>query len=209
MININKKNTIKTILIFVSIFQFVIFPRTSFATTEVYFENENKMVEVGQTFTTNLKITSDKNINVIDGTITFNKDNLKIKDIKIDKSLLSLWVEEPVFDNEKGELILSGAITDGFIGKDGQIVEITFVAKKSGTSLIGYKDIFSVYKNDGKGTIINPWLKPLSLTINKKPGIFANLNVINYIKNNFLFSAGIIVSLIIIFTSLFKIKKIK
>lgn len=169
MKNNYSKNIKFFLVIFILFFSFFIFAQISHAYTEVYFQNQTKEIIVGDTFSIDLKIaSSDKQINVIDGIILYDKDKLEIKEVKINDSLFSLWVQEPIFDNEIGELSFIGGVPNGFQGQKGQILKIIFLAKKKGETLIGFQDIFSVFLNDGRGTQINPWLRPLSLTINQK-----------------------------------------
>ncbi|MFA6257756.1 MAG: cohesin domain-containing protein [Candidatus Paceibacterota bacterium] len=164
---INKR--IKILLtILVSFLFFFSFTPLSHAVTEIYFQKDLKEIEKGNIFLADLKISSTETINAIDGTIIYDKNKLEIKEVKINNSLFSLWIKEPVFNNETGELSFTGGSPDGFLGKDGQILRINFLAKKEGSALIGFKDIFSIFANDGKGTKINPWLKPISLSIHEK-----------------------------------------
>jgi len=158
---INKKY--KFILII--IFTFFSFTQISFASTEVYLKNNKDIIKKGDVFNVDLKISSDKNINAIDGIILFDKNILEVKSVKIDNSKLSLWVKEPVFDNKIGEISFVGGSQDGFSGLDNQILEVTFLSLKSGESMIGFKDIFSVFLNDGLGTRVNPWLRPLTISV--------------------------------------------
>lgn len=193
--NLNKKIKFSLIGIII-IFAFFTFGKTSLASTEIYFQKETKDIKEGNTFLANLKISSEKIVNTIDGTITYDKDKLEIKKVKTDNSLLSLWIKEPIINNETGELSFIGGIPDGFEGKDGQILEITFLAKKEGSTLVGFKDIFSVFKNDGLGTQINPWLKPMTIIINK------NINYIQY-------ALGFIFILVALFTIIKLLKKFR
>ncbi|MFA6177345.1 MAG: cohesin domain-containing protein [Candidatus Paceibacterota bacterium] len=168
---INKR--IETLfVILMSFLFFFLFASFSCATTEIYFQKDLKEITKGDTFLIDLKISSTKEINVIDGTIIYDKDKLAIKEVTTNNSLLSLWVKEPAFNNETGELSFTGGSPEGFHNRDGQILRITFLAKQAGSAFIGFKDIFSIFINDGKGTKINPWFKPLSLFINKKVNHF-------------------------------------
>ena len=167
---LNKRIKFLSVLALVSII-FLLFARVSNASTEVYFQKDSKQIMQGDTFSTKLEISSDQIVNAVDGTITYDKEKLAIKEVKIDNSQLSLWVEKPVFDNGTGELSFVGGLPNGFSGKDETILEIVFLAKKNGSALVGFKDIFSVFANDEKGTMINPWLKPTSFLINKNPNL--------------------------------------
>ncbi|HNW71903.1 MAG TPA: cohesin domain-containing protein [Candidatus Paceibacterota bacterium] len=182
----NKNKKVLFLLYFVAILSFLSCFNISYASTEIYFENnskENKEIFVGDTFSINLKVSSiDKSINVIDGTILYDKDKIEVKEIKNKNSIFSLWVKEPVFDNKIGELSFVAGTPNGFSEKDGQILEIIFLAKNSGKTHIGYKDVFSIFENDGRGTTINPWLKPLYLDI-KKVSFLQKMNILSYTTN--------------------------
>jgi len=210
-LNNRKIRTLFMAFMFFSVF--FLFAQISHASTEVYFQKESKEITKGDTFLADLEISSEDTVNVIDGTITYDKDKLEIKEVKINNSLLSLWAKEPTFNNKTGELSFVGGTPNGFDGKDGLIFEITFFAKEKGLTSVGFKDIFSVFKNDGKGTEINPWLKPMSLSINNPPELFAE-NILDYFLNiNIYYKYGIgifaIVLVILIIINKFsaKIKK--
>lgn len=180
---LNKKIQLCTTVFFI-VFVFFLCAPVSQAATEVSFKNQTtSTIYQGDIFSIDLNISSlDEAINVIDGTVMYDSDRLIIKEVNIESSLVSLWVKKPIFDNKKGELRFIGGIPDGFDGTNANILEITFRAKQEGQTLIGFRDIFSVLANDGKGTIINPWLKPLSLSINKKPHSLAT-NILSYLAN--------------------------
>jgi len=170
---------------------------TLFASTEVFFTKEVTNIKKGDTFVVDLKISSDKSINVVDGTVTFDKNKLKIRDVEKSESAFSLWAKEPIFNNNIGELSFTAGVPNGFSGKDRQILKITFVARNDGKTLIGFKDIFSVFLNDGLGTNVNPWLEPMSINIDEKSrkniffiiciiliGLSAIILIINRISKN-------------------------
>lgn len=214
MINLfNKKINIFSILII--IFIFFSCAKTSFASTEIYFHKDLNQIIKGDTFAVDLKISSsDDLINVIDGTIIYDKNILEVVNINTNNSLISLWVTEPTFDNKIGELKLVGGIPNGFKGENGQIFEIIFKAKRTGVTLIGFKDIFSVFINDGLGTAINPWLKPISLYIDQKS--LSAKNVLNDVLNQtvnpnnnriYFVSVFVLISIFIIIKLLIKLKR--
>lgn len=166
----NLKIKINLISILVIIFGFLFMNSVAEAATTVYFSPSIQTTYYkGDSIILDLKISSDKSINVIDGTLIYDKDKLKIQNVSLEESIISLWQTSPVFDNNKGQLTFVGGIPGGFKGQDGQIFKITFLARKEGNVKIDFQDIFSVFLNDGKGTSISPWLEPISLTIIKKP----------------------------------------
>jgi hypothetical protein len=140
------------------------------AATTVYFDLEKPMIYEDDTFLVNLKIsTPDKSINVIDGTLIYDSNKLEIKEISTGGSLFALWPKPPVFSNEKGNVSFVGGVSGGFQGENGKVLSIVFLAKSEGEAKIDFLDGFSVFLNDGQGTQINPWLRPFSLNILKRP----------------------------------------
>ncbi len=148
---------------------FFLISSRAFALTTVYFDTANMNVQNGNVFDVNLKISSDKSINVINGTLIFDKSKLSVKAVKTDGSIFSVWQTSPVFDNNKGTITFDGGVPGGFVGNAGEVLTITFVAKNSGAAKIDFQDIFSVYLNDGLGTEINPWMQPMQLSIALSP----------------------------------------
>ncbi len=179
--NLNRRIRFSLIITFIYI-AFFSFIQISFASTEIYFDKNINQITKGDTLLVNLKISSfDKSINTIDGTIIYDKDKLEIKNIGLDKSIISLWVKNPIFDNKTGELSFVGGVKNGFKSNGGQVLEITFFVKKEGLAKIDFNDVFSVFLNDGMGTRISPWLKPMILNIDKNSNNLSNKNSIYYI----------------------------
>ena len=192
------KSNKKYFSLFITLFiiGFLYIPHFVKASTEVSLIPNTQNIEEGSNFTVELKISASSTpINVVDGTVIFDVNKLEIKSVNIDNSGLSIWTKQPTFDNSKGELSFDGGIGNGFLGQNMQVLKITFFAKKSGQTKIDFKDSFAVYQNDGKGTLINPWLKPLELSISQK-------NV-----KQFEFSWLIISLILVILVLLFTVKK--
>lgn len=172
MLKMNKNFHGKKCLIVGMVFAvgFFFLPFAVKAATTVYFDLENPMIYEGDTFMAEIKISSsDKSINVIDGTILYDNNKLEVKEVSTGGSLFTLWPKPPVFSNNKGNLSFVGGISGGFQGEKGEVLKIIFLAKNEGEAQIDFLDGFSVFLNDGKGTSINPWLRPLSLNISKRP----------------------------------------
>ena len=172
MIKMSKNFNEKKYLVVGAIFVIGLFlwPFSVKAATTVYFDLAKPVVYEGDTFIVNLKISSpDKSINVIDGTILYDNNNLEIKEVSAGNSLFALWPKPPAFSNDKGTLSFVGGVPDGFQAERGEVLKIIFLAKKEGKTQIDFLDGFSVFLNDGQGTQINPWLRPLSLNISKRP----------------------------------------
>jgi len=223
-INLIRLNNKRFFLLCLLCFVFVIISgflscfNTAQAATEIYFEKNNKEnkeskeIFVGDIFSVDLKVSSiDQEINAIDGTVIYDKDKLEIKKVKTKDSVFSLWAEEPVFDNKTGKLSFVGGVPNGFSEKNGQILAVTFLAKKSGNSLVGFQDVFSVFANDGEGTVINPWLKPLPLDVQKKSFLAdVDKNLLTYTTNsNNFFKYNIFVFILILLCIIIRLLVIK
>lgn len=97
--------------------------------------------------------TSGKVINNAESIIQFPKDLLEV--ISIDKtSIFSLWVEEPSYSNNTGQLTFNGGVPNpGFQGSNGRVLSVTFRTKKIGTASVVFSSS-AVRENDGLGTDI-------------------------------------------------------
>jgi len=164
---INKNNNF---FFFIILFFIIYIFHFSFvdASTQLYFEKNMDQIKKGDMFQATLVISTDKSINVVDGTIIFDKDKLSINSVETDESIFSMWAKEPIFDNKIGELSFVGGISGGIKTNKSEILKVNFKAIKSGSVSIGFKDVFSVFLNDGLGTRLNPWFKPLSFSIQDK-----------------------------------------
>ena len=111
--------------------------------------------------------TSDKLINVVDGTVNFSNEYFDVKDITTGKSLLTLWPKRPTVSGS-GVIVFTGGIPHGFNGSDGNIFSFVLRPKKIGDQLISISSAVALL-NDGLGTKVNGLaLNPLKITIVKK-----------------------------------------
>ncbi len=120
----------------------------------LYFMPQAQDVYAGDTFIVEARINTDKkDINTIEGTVKFPGKKLSVTDISKGGSIINLWIKEPFFSNEKGEIGFSGGIPNGFNG-EGIIMKISFraIAGFNGFGEISFGDDFKVLLNDGKGT---------------------------------------------------------
>ena len=135
-----------------SIFFLFIAPRSVFS-ADLILSPQSKSVNIGETFTITLFVNSpDQSINAISVKIKFDPNYLRIISLSKADSKINLWVQEPRFDNDLGEVFLEGIIFNpGFIGNNGKIISLKFKALQEGTTEIKF---FSgaVLANDGEGT---------------------------------------------------------
>ncbi len=106
---------------------------------------------------TTLKVlvdTQGKAINNSDGIIQFPTDSLEVLSISKNQSIFTIWVEEPRFSNTDGTITYNGGVPNpGYTGAAGEILTVTFKAKKQGPASVIFSDS-TVRENDGYGTDI-------------------------------------------------------
>lgn len=144
----------KILIVFLALYFFVPY-ETHAATLSISPSASN--VFVGNTFIVKINVnTLSKSINNAEGIIQFPADMLEVLSMNKISSIFYLWVEEPSFSNSTGKITFNGGVPDpGFVGQNGNILSITFKAKKQGTASVVFTSGI-VRENDGLGTdIIN------------------------------------------------------
>jgi hypothetical protein len=110
-------------------------------------------------------------INVIEGSVLFDKEKFEVRELSIGGSILSLWAQNPSFSNLAGTISFVGGTPDGFKG-DGLILKAILRAKEAGEGTFSYLDDFALFLADGKGTRVKPIFSPLTLSIkNRLPNV--------------------------------------
>lgn len=120
----------------------------------------------GDTFTETVVVDSaDQALNAISGELIFPTELLQVLSLSKVRSVLSLWVQEPAFNNAVGVITWGGIIPNpGYQGPERTVITITFRAKAAGTADIAFSSS-SVLANDGSGSNILVSAKPASITI--------------------------------------------
>ena len=113
------------------------------APPEIYVNQETEVV-VGLD-------TENQTINTVELGLNFSPDDFLIKNVSNGNSIISFWIEEPKFSNEKGEINFAGIIPGGYFGRGGDLIKVDLVAKKTGTAIFNIKSA-KVLLNDGQGT---------------------------------------------------------
>jgi len=90
---------------------------------------------------------------------------LEVKDLSKGNSVLTLWVGDPSFSNQKGEISFIGGVPAGYQGWDGLLGRIIFEARKEGEVEIKFQENCQVLLNDGFGTPAELTSKGAILTI--------------------------------------------
>ena len=109
---------------------------------------------VGSTFDVSIFLnTEGKSINVVDMALQFPPDKLQLVSPSAGKSIISVWTDQPSFNNKTGRVSLQGGIPNGGINvSQGLVTKMTFRVKKTGTAIVRFLDASQVLLNDGKGT---------------------------------------------------------
>ena len=97
--------------------------------------------------------TQDKAINAVQTTLKYNPSALKALDFSKGNSILGLFTQEPLIDNELGQIAFSGGSPGGFLG-EGTVAKIIFQAIAPGETNFEFGDSM-VLLNDGMGTRAN------------------------------------------------------
>ena len=109
-------------------------------------------VVVGQDIIGNVHLANGQPMNAVDIVVSFDNNVLEVENISKENSIISLWVDEPIYDNDVGKIEFSGVIPGGFNG-EGDLLSISFKTKHAGNGRIKFTRA-DVFANDGNGTII-------------------------------------------------------
>jgi len=152
--------------LFVTIaFLFLLPPLTSAATLEL--SPVGSTVSVNSTITETVLVSSiNQAMNAISGTISFPTNLLQVVSVSRTNSILSLWVQEPVFSNTNGTISFSGIVPNpGYTGSRSQVFSIQFRGKKEGTATVLFSPSPQVLANDGNGTDILTGTNAATITV--------------------------------------------
>jgi hypothetical protein len=111
---------------------------------------------------------ADQALNAIAGTISFPADLLQVVSISKTNSILSLWVQDPIFSNTDGTISWSGVVPNpGYIGSPGAVFVIRFRGNNVGIANVIFRPSLSeVLANDGNGTNILTGTNAATITVN-------------------------------------------
>jgi hypothetical protein len=150
--NINKISAIKFLLPAI-LLGFILFPYCASAQS-LSLTSDKSTCNVGDDILVVLNLdTSDKSINVVDGTVTFPTEFFDIQSIRTGDSFLTLWQERPTA-SAGGKIVFTGGVPNGFIGQTGNVFSFVLRAKKVGEASISVNNA-TVLLNDGLGTELN------------------------------------------------------
>ncbi len=102
--------------------------------------------------------TQGASINAIEAHLTFDPSLFAITEVDDGGSVVSAWIDEPAFSNDKGTVDLAGIIPGGINTANGTIVTIAIAPRAPGNRASFTVASASALLNDGEGT-------PAKLTI--------------------------------------------
>ncbi len=132
----------------------------------LYLDPANPVINRGDTVMVSLRIDTNEDIeeciNTIDAVILYDEP-LELVDVSRGDSIIPIWVETPVIDNERRQVSLAGGIPNGYCGRilgdprlTNTIATFVFRAPVPGsgerTANIALSPESSTYLNDGLGT---------------------------------------------------------
>lgn len=108
--------------------------------------------EAGSTFLVTVSLnTQGRSINTVSGTIDIPTDKVQFVDLRYGNSIISLWVEKPVYHGSDGTITFAGGVPGGYSGSNGPILSFTVRGKNAGSAVISVVDA-KLLLNDGQGT---------------------------------------------------------
>lgn len=133
--------------------QAIVFP--ALAATE-YFYPSSGSAAVGESLTVSVYASSpDQAASAFSGYLHFPADKLSVTSISKAGSVISIWVQDPVYSNSSGTLSFEGVVPNpGFTGNNGKLITITFNVRAAGTANLAFTS-GTVLANDGLGTNIS------------------------------------------------------
>lgn len=173
-------------LILLSFFSFVLLtPSFSLSASVLYVDPSEGVISPNQMFAVDVRIDNQEQcLNVFDVGLNYSKDKVKVVTVSRGKSILTLWVEDPVVDHEKGEIMFTGGIPGGYCGRvigdpDLTNILVTVVFQPlnedvfSGEVEVSFNEKSSVLLSDGQGS-----LSPLNFLnavfeVGDEPTVFA------------------------------------
>lgn len=140
---------------------------------ELSFRPLTTVVGEGESFVAEVWLhTEGDTLNALEAKIFFPKETLKVMSLDIGGSPLGLWVKEPTFSNETGEISFSGGIPGGF-SDEASIMRIVFQGEKDGLGIVKFSLDSRALLHDGKGTSAAMKLRAASYRVSEMPDSIA------------------------------------
>lgn len=127
--------------------------------------NDTEQVPAGGMFRVDVMIdTEQEYINLVNGTIQIDPQQLHIENILTGNSIVPFWVDTPAVSSDGGSILFSGVIPGGISLRDGYLFSIIFSSIDPGTYPITMVSP-NVYLHDGEGTLARVTTKNLDVRV--------------------------------------------
>ena len=138
----------------------------------------------GDTFIVAIRLNTDATcINAGQVELVFPKDILRAVDVSRGESIFSLWVQEPLINNDSGTIVFSGGTPGGYCGKiDGDpqnsdvLADVVFTVLKSAatSASLSLGTSTEMFLNDGHGTVAPLSVQGATFTIRSTAALSSN-----------------------------------
>jgi hypothetical protein len=148
----------------------------------VYITPDEGEYGVGDTFVAEVRILTDAEcVNAVDLEVIYPNRALRAVDFSKGSSILSLWVREPLLDNDRGLVSFAGGIPGGYCGRvqgdpslSNIVGRIAFTVIGAGDETITIGKNTRLYAHDGLGTEIQPETGAAVVTLLNEPQLAEN-----------------------------------
>lgn len=130
----------------------------------LYVSPQSGSYSSGKTFSARIRVSSSQSINAISGTLKYPTDKLQVTSVSKFGSLLTLWIEDPTYDNTGGTVSFEGVVPNPGFSGDGLVAVVTFKVVGTGSATVSLSGA-SVLANDGSGTDVLTSTTPASYTL--------------------------------------------
>lgn len=154
------------IIILFFVFLSLSFPVYSVLAATVALSPSSGSYRVGDNISVRILVNTSTSVNAISSKISFPNNLLSLSSISKSGSIISLWAQEPTFNNGTGTANLEGVVLSGYTGNGGNIATLNFKASGEGQAEIKFLSS-SVLANDGNGTEVGTGSSSSFVTIAK------------------------------------------
>ncbi len=175
----------KVPLLLLVFFSFAVSTLSAHAAT-LYMDPNSSELKRGDTIVVSVRVDAgdDECLNVVDGVITYT-ENIQPVDVSRGRSILSMWVEEPVINREARTITFAGGIPNGYCGRipgdprlTNNVVDLLFQSPglqigstESGNEVsIDFAPETQILLNDGFGTKANTAFFGAKINLTKDAG---------------------------------------
>lgn len=140
------------LFLIIVIFSFLVATSTAAQSASFYLSPESGDYDLGETFPVSIFVNvQGTTINAAQATVYFPSEILKVIDISKKDSIFTVWFQEPVWSNSRGEILFGGGLPrPGYIGEAGEVITIFFQGKSEGRTKVDFGKE-AIVANDPKG----------------------------------------------------------